>query len=567
MTEQKTRETLKAEWWEAWWQKNYSWDNLDLHSLGDELGPRKKKGLFGETSLQDYWRRNPETGESRTDEKMLQSGELVQTPDGELWHRAHVPLKWLDGRPGKEAWDETQNQRLLDILSIRLTEAGQNSLEKIGLKSDLDGRAQLSGAVLPRGLSLSQMRSFGDGAMPVRVVSRHAWIENLFAAGQIFEDDADFSFSFITRAAIFPGAKFEGKAVFRSVFVGKILSFDGVHFRDDVMFKDASVLALGDFRRAHFLGDALFSGTSFSNHASFTEAIFLKTANFSSVNFEDFANFSNCDCRDEMIFSGSKFADKALFDKTKFDGQVTFHDAVFEGRARFSSTRFSQAGVFSAAKLRGGASFENIEAWGNGRNAWSGAFFGASASGVLSFENSVPPPFAAFDGLHLERDALLSFDDDGKKSLDTAFDHETALFAGPLKKDCDVDNGAGAPGYPSFLGKLAGGCRVFKNYFDSKGDRERAQRFFRLELQARMKSDKVGRLEKWVFVGYRMFSDYGASIGRPLLGLFWLSWVSVCFTGPLQRYGLDRQRYLTGSFLWALLIFRFARPSLSSWRT
>jgi hypothetical protein len=208
MAEQKTRETLEAEWWEAWWQRSYSWDSLVFHSLGDEFGPRKKKGLFGETSLQDYWRRDPETGEPRTDEKMRQLGELVQAPDGDLWHRAHVPLKWLDDRPAKKAWDDTQNKKLLEILSIRLKKAGENSLENNGLESDLDGRAQFAGAVLPRGLSLSRMGSFSDGAMPVRVVSRHAWIENLFAEDVIFEEDADFSYSFIVRSAGFTDAKF-----------------------------------------------------------------------------------------------------------------------------------------------------------------------------------------------------------------------------------------------------------------------------------------------------------------------------------------------------------------------
>lgn len=93
MTEQKTRETLEAEWWDKWWTAGYSWGALANHSLGDELLEDKKKGLFGESSLQDYWRRDPETGKQRTDEEMRQAGELVQTPDGELWHRAHVPLK------------------------------------------------------------------------------------------------------------------------------------------------------------------------------------------------------------------------------------------------------------------------------------------------------------------------------------------------------------------------------------------------------------------------------------------------------------------------------------------
>jgi hypothetical protein len=70
------------------------------------------------------------------------------------------------------------------------------------------------------------------------------------------------------------------------------------------------------------------------------------------------------------------------------------------------------------------------------------------------------------------------------------------------------------------LDDLAGGCRVLKKYFESQGDRERSQRFFRHELEARMKSDEVGRLERLIFWAYRWSSDYGASIGLPLFLLF-----------------------------------------------
>jgi len=285
------------------------------------------------------------------------------------------------------------------------------------------------------------------------------------------------------------------------------------------MFNNAIVLALADFEMASFLGRAYFMGVSFSGTPSFAGAEFFKTADFSTVNFPGFGNFSNCHYRDEANLGGAKFADKTLFDQTKFDGPVTFNHAFFEGHVRFNSTRFSKGGFFRATKFKDGASFENIQAWGNGSNAWSGAFFGASASGVLSFENSVLPPFAAFNGLHLERDALLSFDDAGEKSLETAFDHQISLLTKPPRKDSDADKDAAVAGYPSFLDGLAGGCRVFKNYFDSKGDRERAQRFFRLELQARMKSGEVGRLERSVFWGYRIFSNYGASVGRPFAWL------------------------------------------------
>lgn len=537
MAEQKTRETLEAEWWEAWWTRGYSWPALANHSLGDELLENNKKGLWGESSLQDYWRRDPDTGKERTNEEMYRLGELIKTPDGMLWHRAHVPLRWQDGRDAKQAWDGANKQKLASILSPRLTKAGQNALEKNRSEPNLDHRAQFSGVVLPDLFGLPGIGLPADDMLPVSLVITHAWIGSFFASEVIFENDADFSYSFISGLAGFSGAEFKGKANFREVIFGNFVSFADVHFRDEVWLNQAILLGPANFEKTQFFGAAYFTSSSLRGTASFRQTVFHNSGNFNSANFEEFVDFSNSHYKKIVSFSDSNFASQVFFHEAIFDGLVFFNHTSFEDKVRFSATKFCQEGYFRGVKFKDSVSFSDIQAWGNGSYAWSGAFYGASASaGILSFEDSVPPPFAAFDGLNLAGDALLSFDDDGVKSLDAAFDHQTSLLTAPLKKDRDVDKGAAALDYQRFLGKLAGGCRVFKNYFDSRGDRERAQRFFRLELQARMKSGAVGRLERSVFWGYRIFSNYGASIGRPLKWLagsvvfFWLSYWCIAAT-------------------------------------
>ncbi|MFN7882839.1 MAG: pentapeptide repeat-containing protein, partial [bacterium] len=496
MTDQKARETLEAEWWERWWKTGYSWAALTNHSLGHELFEGRKKGLSGEASLQEYWRRDPETGKRRTDEEMWQAAELIKTPDGMLWHRAHVPLKWQDGSDAKEAWDDANKQKLANILSLRLTKARQDALKKNLSEPNLDHRAQFSGVVLPDLFRLSGIGLQADDMLPVSLVIADAWIGNFFASDLIFESDADFSYSFISGLAGFSGAEFKGKASFREVIFGNFVSFAGAHFRDEVWLNSAIMLGPASFQKTQFFGAAYFTSTSLRGTAAFRQAVFHNSANFNSVNFEEFVDFSNSHYKKIVSFSDSNFASQVFFDETIFEGLVFLNHTSFEDKVSFSATKFCQEGYFRGSKFKDSVSFSNIQAWGNGSYAWSGAFYGASASaGILSFEDSVPPPFAAFDGLHLAGDALLAFDDDGEKSLDAAFDHQTSLLTEPLKKDREVDKGAAALDYPRFLGKLAGGCRVFKNYFDSRGDRERAQRFFRLELQARMKSGEVGRLE------------------------------------------------------------------------
>ncbi len=96
MADPKNRERLEAEWWDEWRRADYSWSGLAKKRLGDEP-VSSRQGLFGETNLQAYWRRDPQTGIMRTDEEMLEVGELVRGPQGELWHLAHVPLEWGEG--------------------------------------------------------------------------------------------------------------------------------------------------------------------------------------------------------------------------------------------------------------------------------------------------------------------------------------------------------------------------------------------------------------------------------------------------------------------------------------
>jgi hypothetical protein len=456
MTEQKTRETLEAAWWDKWWTAGYSWGALVNHSLGDELLEDKKKGLFGESSLQDYWRRDPETGKQRTDEEMRQSDELVQTPDGELWHRAHVPLKWRDGRPGKLAWSPTDKQKLIKILSLRLTEAGRNAFEKNRSEHDRDHRAQFSGAVLPNFFRLPRVKLPENAVLPVSLVIRNAWIEDFFVTNLVFENDTDFSYSFFSGLSSFEGADFKGKAIFQQVIFEKFAFFAAVSFRDALSLNAAVMLGTASFQKTYCFGEAKFIATSFHESATFSQAVFYDSANFNTANFGKFVNFSNSHYKKTTSFSYSNFASEVFFDEAIFDGLVFFKHTSFEDKVRFSATKFCQEGYFRGAKFKDSVSFSDIQAWGNGSYAWSGAFYGASASaGILSFEDSVPPPFAAFDGLHLAGDALLSFDDDGEKSLDRAFDHQTSLLTEPLKKNRGVHKGAGTLDYlnrPGFAG-------------------------------------------------------------------------------------------------------------------
>jgi hypothetical protein len=90
MAEPKSREQRKNDWWDAWWAADYSWAGLAKHKIRDQ------GGLHGEKTLQDYWRRDPETGVVRHDAAMIAAGEVVEF-DGRVIHITHLPPKLKGG--------------------------------------------------------------------------------------------------------------------------------------------------------------------------------------------------------------------------------------------------------------------------------------------------------------------------------------------------------------------------------------------------------------------------------------------------------------------------------------
>jgi hypothetical protein len=178
------------------------------------------------------------------------------------------------------------------------------------------------------------------------------------------------------------------------------------------------------------------------------------------------------------------------------------------------------------------------------------------------------PPLSAFDGLHLESGASLVLDDPGYKKMTEAFSTELAEIGTKSTKESTGIDTLGRPD-AVFYSSLASGCRFLKKYFDSIGDKDLFQRFARFELEARMKSDEIGWLEKRVFAGYRLFSDFGASIVRPfawlacsvpifatlywIIGAVWLNPISsqtkpIGEPYPIQTISEVSHRFFKGDF-------------------
>lgn len=527
MVDPENWESIKTEWWQRWWRADYSWHGLADKTLGaDDIPWEESQGLFGETSLQAYWRRDFATGQQRTDEELESIGELIRAPDKTLWHLAHVPLKWRNEEPGKSQWDNQKKIQLATILRQKLSNTDVSYIDANDSRNSRDGRAQFSGMVFPWNFSFKNPHLITSHQALVRMVCFRSWIEQISAVELDFLEDLDFSESFFVKSVNFSKCKIQGNMIFNSTKFGGRASFFETQFEKNVMlpgalfsgavnFSKARIQRDANFFDADLRGSSSFDGIHFFGQARFEKAKFWLNASFRHAHFHAYANFFH-----------TKFSAENTFYRARFDQRTNFDYSSFESVARFTSSSFGGRSSFRGALFHSGALFEEIQKWGEKPSDWGRAFFDAKASRLLSFEHSTVPPFGAFQGLRLESGAFLSFDDPGITTMKAVFKEQLSEIQKKPRETASNQKHDVGNQFHRLSADLVGGCRFLKNYFESISDRELAQRFFRFELQARMTFGEIGGMERWVFGGYRVFSDYGASIGRPLL---WLGFAFISF--------------------------------------
>ncbi|MEI6158358.1 MAG: pentapeptide repeat-containing protein, partial [Roseococcus sp.] len=275
----KTAEELQKQWWDRWWAADWSWEGLADKPVGKN-GNTIHGGVHGEQTLQEYWRRDPKTQMLREDSALLAAGELVQAPDGELWHLAHVPMHWPGGTPAKGGWDAARREVLASIIAARMAEADETQTDGWCGANRPDRRAQLSGTVLldaPR-------HPMGEG-FPLDLVCDHAALPGWRApnlefgagftcAGANFFNDTDLNGAAFSADSNFNAATFCGYARFHDATFAGTARFYAAAFLGSVSFGSATFSKGADFDNANFSGGTSFTSTTFATSASFTKATF-----------------------------------------------------------------------------------------------------------------------------------------------------------------------------------------------------------------------------------------------------------------------------------------------------
>lgn len=493
----KTLEQVEQEWWELWWQLDYSWAGLsdnkhvirlvqqtDYHFTGGGFVPDNRPSLSGsvsriETMLQDYWRRDPDTGALRDDEVMKAAGELEEC-DGALFHIAHLPPKTKSGQPTWKANLKDQKwEQLESLIARRIAAAAETTvIELEGSRYAKDNRAQLQGTVLRRAITHPQGRE-----EPLHLnCQRTAFIGSDDESGEFvsggrgylmctFGHEVSFYQSLFLGRARFTGATFSGNTIFGGAIFSKGGHFEFATFSGEINFRWAQFFRVGVFSQAVFSRVADFSDSSFFDGVVFDGCLFWAIATFNRATFagemtgltwgltlyygerthafrplrrkytfaddqerdadrgynRGCASFFQCTFTGVAWFTSAGFHSGCHFDETKFADDVGFWGARFLGRMDFSSAVFSKT-----------ASFGNIT-WPEAARHWHGAFNRTRFQGPARFQtasgNEGFRAMAAFDGVAFEDEVVLDWP--RESAADQAFDVQRMAARDAARMDAE----------------------------------------------------------------------------------------------------------------------------------
>ena len=329
--------------------------------------------------------------------------------------------------------------------------------------------------------------------------------------GHVFDPDYNF------RGFVFPGISYFRKATFSGD-----VRFDEATFSGNVWFDKAAFSGQARFDNSRFGAMAFFAEADFSDTAWFTSVTFSDEARFDQVTFRRFVSFDASIFSGDTRFRGAMFSDNARFDNARFSANTWFVETSFLRNVRFRQSCFNGPTTFERAHFEAGAGFPAI----------------VSSSSFL-LENVRFQEVPDFDQAQFLQAPRLDnftirpsgFRDDAGIAIRTLRNggFTSASFKKALRRFVKRRHARA-----SRWGEL-------KRLAIQRHNHQCELLFFTHELRARrFNADRPWHLRFWVSIAYGCFSDYGASITRPLL--WWVAGVaaSVCMilhvhSGPVHR--------------------------------
>jgi len=362
----------------------------------------------------------------------------------------------------------------------------------------------------------------------------------------VFSDQTRFKEAKFANNTKFAKASFGTYANFNNATFGKNTDFNASLFEDRAAFVEASFGRSTQFASTVFKGDTVFVNTNFQHDITFYEAMFNGDADFHAAIFHGRTIFKNTKFKNKadlsrVIVSGyanftdTTFSKEVKFTRAIFGGNANFERVTFEGNAVFHEASFVKRSTWQTAEFKRYATFEECN-WGSGPynkykpnlfGPWrpkqdypvhfSSAFFATRFHGIASFDKALllkePSEANAPDARFEEACKAVALQIEADKVNATKDEADTRS---PEK----VEHEAGVKRWS----ELSSGYLAIKAAMERAGDFDRAQRYHHYEIEARIKKPNTSPSEHWEARVYARFSDYGASITRPVCWLirFWV---------------------------------------------
>ncbi|KZK79987.1 hypothetical protein PsAD13_04978 [Pseudovibrio sp. Ad13] len=403
-----------------------------------------------------------------------------------------------------------------------------------------------------------------------------------------------------------PKKEEEGSANFENfVFTGKVnfanatllnARFKNATFQGEARFNGVQFKSETDFANAQFIQPVSFQHSRFEGKVYFPQTKFKKVCTFAQAQFKEDANFKQTIFSGEATFHKSKFCHYASFIEVLFWREVNFQDAEFFKNCRFESTTFHKSANFPGTVFRAGSQlvdcdFEGITSLGH-----------AQFHADTSFELSTFEMLASFYAARFERQATFrhskfngSLDISRAKFLcipdfrQTALGHHVTLRGATIERPIE------------FADEDADRLRRLKEMATQSKDHELEQEFFAQEMKAarsteipehlhtqplmklrtairpifnskqfgKVRLHLIGELQRRRLVRllrlmpnyvYEVFSNFGRSISRPLIGLLA---TLLAFSGVFQLLAIKEGASWSSAFVYSasllLPFFGFAR--------
>jgi len=305
------------------------------------------------------------------------------------------------------------------------------------------------------------------------------------------------------------------------------------------------------FGGCHFYGGVSFNGATFHIYASFNQVAFLTRTEFRSSQFLEIVNFDGCRFMGDIWFNDAYFGRETYFRSVLFYNQADFIWAHFPADTEFKDT-----------EIREGIDFEQVEV-NRAIKFYLVKYFNRTRSGSLEYVNRKPTVKDAYARVDFTN---VDIKPGARVYLGGSYLNDWAFGGTPSLNDPEVFDFTGAKWKPTKPGITKGRNKVYdedrpnkdragvdyvaeiyrrlrKNYEDRLAYEE-ASDFHVGQMLMLLKNPDTGWLKK-VFLGaYWAVSNFGESIGRPLLwftGLWaFFAWVWILKGFP-YRPGINTE--------------------------